>query len=115
MPKFLQALLVGLAWTLLALVLVFGGFAGYVHFAEHAASVKAADFCRAMVPGTSTAALRDSAISQGADARHTRWFPADGQDQLPVTFSGVTALSRHICWIRAEAGRVVSSELVYLD
>ncbi|WP_457098146.1 hypothetical protein [Lysobacter sp. P5_B9] len=115
MPKFLKGLLAGLGKALLALVLVFGLFVGYAAFSERSASGKAEDFCRTTVPGSATAALLDSAISHGADTVHTKWYQSDGQDQLPVTFSGATPLSRHICWVKAAQGRVVSSRVVYLD
>ena len=115
MPKFLRELLLGLGKALVALILVFGLFLGYAAYSERAATGKAEAFCQTITAGSDASTLLDSAIAHGADTVHTKWFRTDDQDQLPVTFSGATPLSRHICWVKAAEGRVVSSRVVYLD
>jgi len=115
MPRFLKDLLLGLGKALIALVLVFGLFLGYVAYSEHSASDKAEAFCQTISAGSDASALLPSAISRGADTLQTKWLRTDGQDQLPITFSGATPLSRHICWVKVENGRVVSAHVVYLD
>jgi hypothetical protein len=111
----LKKLWTGCWHALLALVLVIGLLLGYAAFAERSASRKADDFCQAVLPGSTTSRLLDSATAHGADTRQTRWYTAQGQDHLPVTFTGFTPLSRHICFVTAAQGRVVSGRLVYLD
>jgi type II secretory pathway pseudopilin PulG len=115
MHRHVKGLLLGLGRILVALILVLGVLLAYVSFSERSASKKADSFCSAVALGSDTSTLLEAAVSQGADRRHTRWFHADGHDQLPVTFSGATPLSRHICWVEAAQGRVVSSRVVYLD
>ena len=115
MPKFLKDLLLGLGKASVAIVLVFGLFLGYIAYSEHSASGKADAFCQAIAAGSDASALLSSAAAYGADAVHTKWSRLDGQDQLPITFSGATPLSRHICWVKAANGRVVSARVVYLD
>jgi hypothetical protein len=116
MPKFLKDLLLGLGKALVALTLVFGIFLGYIAYSERSASGKVDDFCRPIAAGVDATHLAERAISLGADARHTKWYrDSKGYDQLSATFSGATPLSRHICWVTAVRGRVVSSRVVYLD
>lgn len=115
MSRFLKGLPLGLSKALIAFVLVFGLLLGYIAFSEHSASDKAEAFCKIIAIGSNASALRPLAIARGADPVHTKWLRTDGQDQLPVTFSGATPLSRYICWVKAENGRVVSTHVVYLD
>ena len=115
MATFLKQFALGLGKAAAALVIVFGLFIGYIAYSEHSSSDKAAKFCRPIAVGSSISGIFERAISQGADTRQTKWFVADAYDQLPVTFTGATGLSRHICWISAKDGRVVSRKVVYLD
>ena len=115
MPKFLKELLLGLGKALVALVLVFGLFLVYITYSEHVASDKAEAFCQAVVTGSKASDLLDSAIAQGADTMQTKWLRTDDQDQLSVTFSGATRLSRHICWVKAAKGFVVSTHVMHLN
>jgi hypothetical protein len=116
MATLLKQFALGLGKAIVALVVVFGLFIGYVAYSEHSASDKAAEFCRPIAVGSSNSGILERAISLGADKRQTKWFRTkDSYDQLPVTFTGATALSRHICWIEAKDGRVVSRKVIYLD
>jgi hypothetical protein len=116
MATSLKKLALRLGKTVVVLVIAAGLFLGYVVYSEHTAMERAAQFCRPIAAGFPTDGLADRAISLGAENRFTKWLrDADSLDQLPVTFSGATKLSRHICWITAKNGRVVSSQVVYLD
>ncbi|RYG85530.1 MAG: hypothetical protein EON58_22890 [Alphaproteobacteria bacterium] len=113
----LKQFALGLAKAFVAVVLVFGLFIAYVTYSENSASGRAETFCREISIGSATSEILDRAISLGADKRQTVWFkvPHDPNDQLPVTFTGTTGVSRHICWIAGKDGHVVSRKVVYLD
>jgi hypothetical protein len=115
MAKFFRKFLIGLGKTLVALFLVFGLLLGYAAYSERSASGRAEAFCQTISAGSDASTLLRLAIAQGADTRQTRWVQDDAQDHLPVTFTGVTPMSRHICWIKAVKGRVVSARVAYLD
>lgn len=101
--------------VLIAIILLFGALLVYAIYSGHLATIKAENFCRSLTPGADAAPLLEQALSEGANARQTRWFAYDGQDNLPVTFIGFTPIDRYICLIKAENGRVVSSKLMHLD
>jgi hypothetical protein len=116
MATFLKQLALGLGKAVVALVVVFGLFIGYVAYSEHSSSDKAAEFCRPIIVGSSISGVLEQAISLGADKHQTKWLRVTGAyDELPVTFTGATGMSRHICWISAKDGRVVSHKVIYLD
>lgn len=113
---FLRKLARGLGKAVLALVVVLGLFIAYAAYSERGASGKAAAFCGAIPAGADAEGLHGQALAQGADARQTRWTPVDGGEaQLSATFVGAPPFSRHICQVTARQGRVVHTELVYLD
>jgi hypothetical protein len=116
MATFLKQFALGLGKAVVALVIVFGLFIGYVAYSERSSSDKAAEFCHPIAVGSSITGILERAISLGADDRQTKWLrDSDAYDQLPVTFTGATSMSRHICWVSAKDGRVVSRKVVYLD
>lgn len=87
----------------------------YVAYAEHSAERKAKAFCSTVSLGENANALLDRAKSSGADERRTRWIRvSDNERSLPVTFTGFTPISRHICFVTA-AETVTSAEYAYLD
>jgi hypothetical protein len=90
--------------------------AAYAFFTERRAENKAKEFCGRMKVGSATDALVDAAIASGADERQTRWIrPIAGPSWLAATFTGLTPLSRHICSITVDNGKVVTASYSYLD
>jgi hypothetical protein len=87
----------------------------YAAYAEHSGEVRAMAFCATVKIGENLDAILERALSAGADTRQTRWMSPQNDDrQLPVTFTGFTPLSRHICWIKANTA-VKNFHYVYLD
>lgn len=87
----------------------------YAAYTEHNAKRLATEFCGSVKVGENADLLFKRAIASGADQRQTRWFAPLNEDRwLPVTFTGFTPLSRHICSVKA-ATTVKSFEYVYLD
>ncbi|QDA56525.1 hypothetical protein [Thermomonas aquatica] len=101
--------------AILAIVVLFAIFAGYGFFAERSAKKKAAAICASITPGQNPAPLRDQALADGASDFQTRWGKADGMDTLFITYVGLPPFSRHMCFVRAKDGKVVSAKLAYLD
>lgn len=63
-----------------------------------------------------TAGIREQAISLGAEERRTNWVTnAEGEATLAAIFTGFTPISRYICNVTAKGGRVIRSEITYLD
>jgi hypothetical protein len=97
------------------LFLVLFGFVLYSFYAEDRAEKKALEFCATVSTGSSIQGLLERAIAVGADGRQTRWIRRSGDsDWLPVTFTGATPLSRHICSISANS-TVIDAKYVFLD
>lgn len=97
-------------------VLIVVAVVGYAFFAESRAETKARDFCRSVPAGQATEGLVERALAAGANKRMTRWIKVhDTEDWLPITFSGSTPLSRHICSVSATANRVTQTDYVCLD
>lgn len=88
---------------------------GYAWFSESRAESRARAFCDSVRIGDSSAPLLERAYVAGADSRQTKWLQVGGDEPwLPVTFTGATPLSRHICSIHG--GNVVREfHYVYLD
>ena len=87
----------------------------YAVYAESSAERRAKNFCQSVQVGENANGLLERAKAEGADERQTRWFtPMDEDRWLPVTFTGFTPLSRHICSIKA-TNTVKSAMYVYLD
>jgi hypothetical protein len=104
----LMLLLVGIAGMVL--------LAGYAIHAEHRAADKAQEFCARIKTGSSTDGMAEAAIAAGADAGQTRWIrPIAGPSWLAVTFTGIAPLSRHICSVTVENGKVVTALYSYMD
>ncbi|QLQ33166.1 MAG: hypothetical protein HZT40_17995 [Candidatus Thiothrix singaporensis] len=84
---------------------------------ENTAHTKALDFCETITIKQKTDGLLEQAWLAGADRRQTNWMTAEAgkPDSLFATFTGVSALSRHICVIEATNGSVTSKHLQYLD
>ena len=96
-------------------MILFTVLMAYAVYAEHSGEARAMEFCATVKIGENADAILERAISAGADMRQTRWrLPQNDDQYLPVTFTGVTPMSKHICWIRATTA-VKSFEYVYLD
>jgi hypothetical protein len=90
----------------------------YFEYSQYAGARKAAEFCASVAIGSSIMGLLERAIESGTQRsrRPLRWVPeTDGSEYLTATFSGATPIDRHICWIVAKEGRVISTHVVYLD
>lgn len=108
--------MVATAKVLLAILLVLGALLGYATYAEQIASRKSETFCQSIQIGSDAKFLQGNAIEAGAASYQTKWFTPKGENaQLSATFTGVFPLSRHICWIEARDGRVISKKTIYLD
>lgn len=104
--------IVRIAGAALISVTAFGAYVGHV---EHRAKNLALEFCRSVQVGQNADALLEQARSMGADDRMTRWSDVrEGGRWLPVTFTGFTPFSRHICSIDATS-HVTSLRYAYLD
>ena len=112
----LKKFAVSLCKTLLILIVGCGSLATYAAFAEKAAERSAASFCRVVKKGALTGRIREQAISLGAEERRTIWVTnTQGEAQLAAIFTGFTPISRYICNVTAKRGRVIRSEITYLD
>lgn len=97
---------------------LFGLFAIYVIYslyAEKVATRKSLAMCHSIAAGSVTTGLRERALADGANEWQSRWLNMDGMDNLAITYTGAPPFSRHICWVKAKEGRVISAELTYLD
>jgi hypothetical protein len=97
---------------------LFGLFAIYVVYglyAEKVAERKSLAMCHSIAAGSVTTGLRERALADGANEWQSRWHNLDGTDNLSITYTGAPPFSRHICWVKAKEGRVISAELTYLD
>lgn len=93
-------------------VLVLAGYAGV---AEYRAEKHARAFCDATRVGEKSDSVWARARQAGADQRQTRWIEPPGEPRwLPVTFTGFTPISRHICSVKA-SDIVTQARYVYLD
>ena len=107
---------VAIVQILTAGVLIVTALVIYIAHAEHNAKQKAQAFCDALHIGAPTAGLIEQAIEAGADKKMTQWFNRpDEPDWLPVTFTGIPPLSRHICAVEAVKGKLTGAEYHYLD
>jgi hypothetical protein len=97
-------------------VIVLGaGLISYAGYAEHTAMRKAIEFCSSIRIGEKADTLLERARASGAHERLTYWIePRDEDRWLPVTFTGFTPFSRHICSIKA-TNIVTKFKYVYLD
>jgi hypothetical protein len=96
-------------------VVLIAALATYAAYSENKAERSAIEFCASVRVGEDTETLLAKAKASGADEQQTRWITLTGEDPwLPVTFTGATPLSRHICSIKAK-GTIKSLHYVYLD
>jgi len=100
---------------LTAAVLIAIALVAYLAYAEWNAERKAREFCSVVKTGEDVSSLLERALASGADERHTRWAKSStGEAWLPVTFTGFTPISRHICSIEG-SDKISSAKYVYLD
>jgi hypothetical protein len=112
----LKRIFIGTLQTGAVLVAVLIVFMAYVAYAERAASAQAGAFCERIRIGSSSSDILAQGLTRGADARHSGWFRDQyNGDNLSVTFTGASPLSRYICKIDSKEGRVTSREVIYLD
>ena len=78
---------------------------------------KARNICADIQPGSNSDNLRALAHASGADDRHSQWRhdKENKQDVLSITYIGVPPFSRFYCLVRAQNGRVMTTELGHLD
>jgi len=97
---------------------LFGLFAIYVIYSlysEKVATRKSLAMCHSIAAGSVTTGLRERALADGADEWQSRWHHLDGTDNLAITYTGAPPFSRHVCWVKAKDGRVISAEVRYFD
>ena len=111
----MKMLLAVLKKLVLALFAIFAIYLAYGYFAEETASRNAASICATISPSDDASGLQERAIADGAYRSHLGWFESDGVDNLHITYIGLPPFSRHICYVKAKDGRVISAELIYLD
>jgi len=87
----------------------------YGWFSDYRAESKAREYCSEIKVGRDTTDIPQSAIAFGAEERRARWFsPKDEPSFFTAEFRGFL-MSRHICWIKAENGKVVDAHYVFFD
>lgn len=107
--------LLGIGKILAVLAVLFGIYASYSIYAEGVAKRKSAAMCQSIVPNSETTGLRERAVADGASEWQSRWHYSGGVDNMTITYTGAPPFSRHICWVKAKNGRVLSAEIKYLD
>ena len=97
------------------IVVVIAVLVAYAAYSEYKAERSAVEFCASVSVGEDAEKLLAKATASGADRQQTRWRTSTDEDPwLPVTFTGATPLSRHICSIKAK-GTIKSYHYVYID
>ena len=87
----------------------------YAAHSEYKAKRSAVEFCESVSVGEDAQTLLARATASGADIQQTRWHTSTAESLwLPVTFTGASPLSRHICSIEAK-GTIKSYHYVYHD
>jgi hypothetical protein len=115
MPAFLKKFLVGIGKILAVLAVLFSFYVIYSIYAEGVAKRKSLAMCQSIAPNSETTGLRERALADGASEWQSRWHTSNGVDELTITYTGAPPFSRHICWVKAKNGRVLSVDLKYLD
>ena len=115
----LKSLLFGIGKLLLAIVLVLALFIalmlGVVLLNAHE-KADAQAFCTRTPLGQPWADVERRIKASGADQRQSRLVTAkDGKQSAGVTFNGIFPLSRHICEITLDSGRVSARKTLFLD
>lgn len=114
----LRLLIRSIVQIVTAFLLLFVALMVYAAIAEYRAEGKAQDFCATLAVGAPTAGLSEKAADAGAEARYNHWVKAENEydyDWLPVVFTGFTPISRHMCVVHAQNGKVTAIEYRYWD